>query len=276
MPAPIASQLSEFIKNFFRSKQIDLPENWTEADEQFNQAFAEHEKNIESQSSLNLFQNATSNLYHVNTSDEISYLFDDYIERISQAICDGIDKWLKMASIGGVSINGSVGILMEKCLIGPPLMPLIMANAPLRTQQEIKYSTAIATALSNKWQAWHMGLTGSIIYPLFAAYPGPFAPPTPNQPVPLIAFYSLGENQLSPDNLKTEIKNIFGISMSSLTMPLFDSISNGFYLVFQTFKMNTCIQNLLGTGPVPTFTPVITPVGPVLGGWVLTVPGVLV
>ena len=47
---------------------------------------------------------------------------------------------------------------------------------------------------------------------------------------------------------------------------LFDAISKAFETVFPMFKATTLVNNVLGTGPVPTFAPPVVPVGPVLGG----------
>ncbi len=56
---------------------------------------------------------------------------------------------------------------------------------------------------------------------------------------------------------------------------LFDSVSRAFNTIFQTFKTTTIVQNVLGTGPVPTFAPPVVPAGPVLAGTVIPMPGVL-
>ena len=47
---------------------------------------------------------------------------------------------------------------------------------------------------------------------------------------------------------------------------LFDAIAKAFNTVFQIFKASTLVQNVLGTGPIPTFAPPFVPVGPVVAG----------
>ena len=202
--------------------------------------------------------------------------FKAYIEGITGAISDGIDKWMKMAMITTVIINGPVGMLLPGGVVGPPLMPLIMATAPKTTPMEIRYSTAIANAMGQQWQIWCMGLMGTLMYPAFAAFPGPMAPPTPNIPLALIALSSPGEAGLSPDALKGMMTVFLADPQANHALDLFDALSKGFNTIFQTFKMSTMVQNVMGMGPIPTFAPPVVPVGPVLGGWVIPVPGVFV
>jgi hypothetical protein len=57
---------------------------------------------------------------------------------------------------------------------------------------------------------------------------------------------------------------------------LFDKFAEGFCMVFDLWKASTQIMNVMGTGPVPTFAPPFVPVGPVVGGFLVPKPGVLV
>lgn len=275
MPAPQKSILSKLSKINFVSKNINLPINWDHPGDQYPDAFHESEKNVPPNPPMNLFQEPTLNKYHVDTARDIGKKFEDYIEGICSAICDGIDKWMKMTPIAGVIINGPVGTLFPGCVTGPPLMPLIFATAPKRTPQELKYSRAISNAIGTLWLPWHMGLAGTLMYPPFAAFPGPLAPPTPNVPLPLAAFSSPGETGLSPDSLKNMMEANLAEPTALHASDLFDSVSRAFNTIFQTFKTTTIVQNVLGTGPVPTFAPPVVPAGPVLAGTVIPVPGVL-
>lgn len=275
MPAPQKAMLTDLAKLNFRSKAIKIPTDWAQPGSQFSDAFAASERAVAPNSPMNLFMQATMNKYHVKAAKDIGELFDKYIEGICGAICDGIDKWMKMATIAGVVINGPVGMLMPGNVIGPPLGPLILASAPKATAQELKYSNAIANALGTLWQAWHAGLMGTLSYPAFAAFPGPMAPPTPAIPMPLVAFSSPGEAGLSPSALKSTIEGNFGDPKALHAADLFDAIAKAFNTVFMTFKSSTMVQNVLGTGPIPTFAPPFVPAGPVLGGVGTGAPGCL-
>jgi len=276
MPAPNKNILTKQAQTNFFSKRIQVPTEWAGAEDQFNDAFAENEKSVLPNSPTNLFREPTLNKYHVDSAKEIGELFAAYIEGICSAICDGIDKWMKMASIAAVSINGPIGMLLPGCVIGPLLKPLIISTAPTKTDQEKKYSNAIANTISTSWQTWHMGLTGVLNYPAFIAFPGPVAPPMPNVPMPIIAFSSPGETALSPANMKLMMKTNLADPTALHSDDLFDAISKAFFTIFQIFKTSTLIQNVLGTGPIPTFAPPFVPVGPVVSGTVLPCPGVFV
>ena len=276
MPAPQASVLSNLAKMLFLAKGIQLPMNWSQPGDQYPDAFKPDEIVVAPNPPTTLFIQATLNKYHVDTARQIGQKFEDYIDGICGGICDGIDKWMKMTTIMGVMINGPVGMLLPGCVVGAPLMPLILATAPMSTPQEIRYSTAIANAFGTAWQAWQSGLTGMIMYPpTFAACPSPVHPPTPNIPMPLITLASPGEAGLSPSALKASMMGFFGDPTALHAMDLFDAISSAFGVVFQIFKATTLVQNVLGFGPVPTFAPPFVPVGPVLMGTGMGAPGCL-
>ena len=117
---------------------------------------------------------------------------------------------------------------------------------------------------------------GTLMYPAFAAFPGPVAPPMPNIPLPLIAFSSPGESGLSPSTLKITMDANLADPKALHASDLFDAIAKAFNTVFQIFKASTMVQNVLGMGPIPTFAPPFVPVGPVVMGTVIPTPGVLI
>jgi hypothetical protein len=266
MPAPQKSALSQLAQTNFIAMGIKLPVDWSKPGDQYDDAFQQGEKTVTANPPDTLFNQVTLNKYHVESAKTIGNQFAKYIDGISGAICAGIDKWLNAASITGVIINGPTGMLMAGNVIGPPLGPLILTSAPQSTPMEIKYSNAIANAFNTQWQAWHMGLTGVLMYPAFAAFPGPVAPPTPNIPAPLIAFSSAGEPGLSSGTLKNAMLANLGDPQAMHAPELFDAIATAFSTLFQLFKTTTMVQNVLGTGPVPSFAPPVMPAGPVVAG----------
>jgi len=276
MPAPQKSMLTQLAKINFISKGINLPMDWSQPGEQYPDAFKPSEVATAPNSPMNLFRDATLNKYHVDTAKTIGKQYEKYIDGICGAICDSIDKWMKMTMITSALINGPVGVVLPGSFVGPPLMPLILATAPKSTPQEMKYSNAVASALGTLWQLWQTGLMGTLMYPAFAAFPGPVAPPMPNIPLPLIAFSSPGESGLSPSTLKITMDANLADPTAQHASDLFDAIAKAFNTVFQIFKASTMVQNVLGMGPIPTFAPPFVPVGPVVMGTVIPKPGVLV
>ena len=85
----------------------------------------------------------------------------------------------------GVVINGRHRVTGGQ-VVGPPLTPLILAQAPKGSPQELKYTNAIANVIGTAWLAYTatIKVPGLPWYPAFAAFPSPVAPPTPNVPMP--------------------------------------------------------------------------------------------
>jgi hypothetical protein len=276
MPAPQASQLAQLTKVNFSGKGIKLPADWSDMGNQFADAFALAERIHAPNPPSCLFHESTLNRYHVATAKDVSDRFEKYIDGICGTICGAIGNWLSMAMVTTAIINGPVGMVTPGGVFGPPLLPLILGQGPKATAQEAKYTQAIATAFGTAWQTWQLGLMGQLMWPAFAAFPGPLAPPMPCVPLPLIAMSSGGESQLSPSMLKNAMVGNLGDSKAAHAADLFDALAQAFGTVFQQFKGTTMVQNVLGTGPIPTFAPPFVPVGPVVAGTVIPTPGVFV
>ena len=275
MPAPQDSLFAQQAKIFFTSNAIKLPLEWSDPGEQFGGAFLEGEKSVTPNPPTTLFSQASLNKYHVDAAREIGQKFEIFLDGSIAAICNAIDQWMKLTTIAGVVINGPSGMLLPGSVLGPPLSPLILSKAPQATSYELKYSVAIANAFGTAWQTWQAGLMGNLMYPSFAAFPGPVAPPTPNVPVPLMMLSSPGETGLSASALKSAMLANLGDPQALHAAELFDAIAAAFEVQFVTFKSTTLIQNILGTGPVPVYAPPFVPLGPVLGGTGSGAPGCL-
>jgi len=259
----------------FCSKAVKLPMSWSTPGDHYPKAFQPGEEAVPPNIPLNLFREESLNKYHVDSAGEIGKQFEKYIEGICGAIHGAVDQWRQTATIAGVMIVGPVASL--GIVVGPPLTPLILAQGPKGTPQELKYTTAIANALGTAWLPWQSSIKvpGLPWYPAFAAFPGPVAPPMPNVPVPLIALISV-DASLSPGALSGLMMANLGDPTALHAQDLFDAISKAFNTVFTLFKTMTIVTNVLGTGPIPTFAPPFVPVGPVVGGVGTGPPGCLV
>ncbi len=274
MAAPQASMLAQLTKVNFSAKNIKVPVSWSQPNDQFPDAFQAPERMAPPNPPTSLFHEATLNKYHVGTAKEMSDKLEKYIDGICQAICGAIQNWMSMAMVNTAIINGPVGMVTPGGVFGPPIMPLILGQGPKATPMEMKYTQAIASAFGSAWQSWQSGLMGQLMYPAFAAFPGPMAPPMPNVPLPLMALPSSQEVLLSPILLKSSMVSNFGDASALHAADLFDALAQAFNPVFQMFKSTTMVQNVLGTGPIPTFAPPFVPVGPVVMGSVIPTPGV--
>jgi hypothetical protein len=275
MPAPQASMMQNLAKLKFQSFAIKLPTNWQQPPpgrpaDQYRKAFKPDE--LASVPTPGLFLPASVNKYHCDTARKISGDFSDFIDGICSAICSAWSQWQSLASMTGILINAVSASLGQ--VVGPPLMPLILASAPKTTPQQLKYSMAIANAISNGWLSYTatIKIPGLPLYPAFAAFPGPVAPPMPNVPVPVIALTQVTV-PVSMQLLKMQMIGNLGDPMAVHHQQLFESIADAFEKCFQLWQTTTMVTNVLGTGPIPTFAPPFVPAGPVLGGIGNMLPG---
>lgn len=212
----------------------------------------------------------------MDSAGDIGKKFEKYIDGICGAICDAISKWMMMAKFSSIQVAAVCAIGAPGCVTGPDLKSFIEMSAPMSTDQERKYSKAIAKAFSTAWKSYQDKLTvpGLPWYPAFAAFPGPMAPPMPNVPMPLITLPSAGEVDMAPPKLKKAMEDNLGDKEALHASDLFDAIANAFAVVFLQFKGTTMVMNVMGKGQIPTFAPPYVPVGPVVGGDVLPTPGI--
>ena len=222
-----------------------------------------------------LFQAVSTNQYHVDQSATIGGKFAAYIDGVCEAICQAHALWKVQAKFGNIQIMAVAAIGGPGCLSGPDLEPLILATAPQTTPQELKYSQAIATAVAKCWQAWQDNVTvpGLPWYPAFAAFPGPMAPPMPNVPTPLAACPSAMITQLTAPVLQQEMVDALDDADALHHAALFDALAQALAASFLAWLPLQQVTLVMGKGPVPTFAPPAVPVGPVMGGDVLSVPG---
>lgn len=225
---------------------------------------------------MGLFIPVSLNLYHVSAAAVNTQKFENYIKGMSAAIGSAVDQWAKVAVLVNVKINAVVAA--DGKIVGPPLTPLILAGAPMKTQQEQKYSKAIAKAVGEAWDKWAKAckVPGLPWYPAFAAFPGPMAPPMPNIPVPLILLQSSSEAEMSVKKLEDAMKSNLGDPKALHQKTLFHALATGINTMFLAWKASTMVTNVMGTGPIPTFAPPVVPVGPVVNGTGTMLPAGLV
>ena len=229
MPAPQPEALSTSAKQTFAGKKISLPIKWQSMGMQYPDAFTPAELSTPANAPDNLYHEPTPNHYHTQAAHVLGRNYERFIDGICAALCDAIDTWMHSASIVTVTLTGTIGTVLPEATIGPALKPLILATAPRATDQEKKYSDAIATAVSDNWELWQTGLSGILTYP-------PFGPPGPNIPAPLITFTSTGEANLAPEYLAGEMARNLNDDGALHANELFDSVAQALYAHFQIFK----------------------------------------
>lgn len=271
MPAPQPDLMKTFAKMQFRALAPPLPLNWVTpsgnpAGKQYVDAFPSGELTCAIPPvPPGLFKAASANKYHCDTAGTISDKMEAYIDGICDAICSAWKKWQSSATLTGVIINAVTAAGGQ--VVGPAWLPNILANAPMSTAQEMKYSMAIASAVSMGWMAYQstIKVPGLPWYPAFAAFPAPVASPMPNVPCPVAALVQVPTPVVSMA-LQGGMIAFFGEPSALHSQILFASVAGAFEKCFLLWQGTTQVTNVLGTGPVPTFAPPVVPVGPVVGG----------
>ncbi len=222
---------------------------------------------------------ASLNKYHTTTAKHVSRQHRTFVHKILSACKSAWGTWQDLASLVGLQVAGPTCIGTPGCLVGPPLLPLIMMDAPKATAQELKYSKAIAQAFSTAFGLWQLSVTvpGLPLWPPFAAFPGPLAPPTPSLvPLPLEACPAVGElAMLAPALALLMMANLGDPPPQAMwSLQLFTAVSVSLSLNFTQWVATSLWKTgaVEGGGPIPTFAPPVVPVGPVLGGQAVAPP----
>ena len=276
MPAPQSQMMSQLARLKFMSFNLKVPQNWSDPQgdpegQQYKDAFTASEK-MAIPGLPPLFQPATMNKYHVDAQKMHIAKVGKFIDDTMSAIASAWGQWQSLATMVGIVIAGPTASGGQ--IVGPPMMPLILASAPKNTPSEMKYSQVIATVIGTSWMAFtaSVKVPGLPLYPAFAAFPSPIAPPSPNVPIPFAALTQV-PTPISCSMMKMQMISQLGDPQAPFHKELFESICDSFEKTYTLWKVSCMVTNMLGTGPVPTFAPPYVPLGPVVGGIATMPPG---
>ena len=193
---------------------------------------------------------------------------DVLLDKLCSAVADAWAQWKLKAMLTKVSIMAVSAIDGE--IDGPAFGPLVLSSARASSDAEVEAVVGLAGPISEAFKRWQQSvkIPGLPLYPSFAAFPAPVAPPTPNVPVPLASFKSdLGAFAGLAGAVRAGDPGAAAVARA---------VASAFGSVFPMWLAQTMVIGLLGQGPVPSFAPPSVPVGPVVGGTVLPVPGCFV
>jgi hypothetical protein len=139
----------------------------------------------------------------------------------------------------------------------------------------------VAKGVSKAFKNWQdqVMVPGLPWYPAFAAFPGPMAPPMPNLPMPLICCVSPRMSDIIlPSTMTKEMDDALDGDLKKKDPEkqyhaLHDAIATVLSLAFLMWLPSQQVMLVLGKGPIPTFAPPFVPVGPVVGGDNIPLPG---
>jgi hypothetical protein len=220
---------------------------------------------------------------HQKSCDDIGKAFKDFHDTMIDAVAFAHDMWKLQAKFQDLQIAAVVAVGAPGCLDGPELESNIK-NAPQCasfTGNMAKARDAVAKGVSDCFKKWQGQVTipGLPLYPAFAAFPGPMAPPMPNVPVPLIICVSgMMTEIITPDPMTKAMDDALDQGLKDKDPEkhyhaLHQAIATVLSLAFLIWLPSQQMSLVLGKGPIPTFAPPFVPVGPVVGGDNIAIPG---
>jgi hypothetical protein len=272
----------------FLSHGLKLPVQWQapsgkDGSKQYGDSLKPSEKAAAPQLVPPWFLPAEPQKYFQDSCDKVGKEFKSFHDDILDAIAFAHNMWKLQAKFDGLHIMAVSAIGQPGCLKGPALESLIK-QAPMvaaYSGNKAKYRDAVAKGVSKCFKDWqdNVMVPGLPWFPAFAAFPGPMAPPMPNIPTPLIACPSAMMTQIvMPDALKQEMVSALdgGLKQDDKDKQyeaLFDAVATVLALAFMTWLPQQQVMLVMGKGNIPTFAPPFVPVGPVVAGDNLPVPG---
>jgi hypothetical protein len=221
--------------------------------------------------------------YQQDTCDKIGKNYKDFHDTMIDAFSYAITMWKAQCKFKDLKVMAVAAIGTPGCLDGPELESLIK-NAPCCASfsgNMAKHRDAVAQGASKCFKDWQdkVMIPGLPLFPLFAAFPGPMAPPTPNVPVPLIACLSALITKIAmPKSFASAMDDALDGGLKDKDKDgqykaLHLALGTVFSLALLIWLPQQQVMLVMGKGQIPTFAPPFVPVGPVVMGDNLAVPG---
>ena len=263
--------------------QFQRPSGQVEGD-QYGNAFKPEEKTAVPKLIPPWFLPAEAgNKYYQDSCDKVGSEFKSFHDAMLDAVGFAHNLWKVQAKFKDIKVMAVSAIGAPGCLDGPELESHIK-NAPMVatfTGNKAKHRDAVAKGVSKCFKSWQDMVTvpGLPWYPAFAAFPGPMAPPMPNVPTPLIACPSAKmADMATPMAMKSAMDDALDSGLKDKDPDkhyeaLHDAIATVISAAFMLWLPAQQVMLVMGKGPIPTFAPPYVPVGPVVGGDIISIPG---
>lgn len=273
----------------FASYNLKLPSQFkppsgNTAEDHYKKAFKDSERNCMPQLIPPWFTPAQSGIkYYVDSCDKVGNDFKSIHDDMLDAIGMAHNQWKMQAKFKDIKIAAALAIGAPGCLDGPELESGIK-NAPMCASwsgNKAKYRDAIAKGVSKKYKEWQDKVTVPSLpwYPAFVAFPLASAPPMPNVPTPLAACPSaMMTSMIQPSQMRDAMVEALDGGLKDKDpdkqhKALFDAIATVVAAAFAQWLPLQQVMLVLGKGPVPSYAPPYVPVGPVVGGDIISAPG---
>ncbi len=223
------------------------------------------------------------NKYYQDSADKIGNNFKELHDSCVDAVAFAFDMWKMQAKFQNLQVMAVSAIGTPGCLDGPELESFIKSAPSVAafSGNKGKYRDAVAKGVSKAFKDWQgqVMIPGLPLFPAFAAFPGPMAPPMPSIPVPLIACPSaMMSSILAPSTMKQNMIDALDGGLKDKDKDkhhegLFEAIATVLSLAFVIWLASQQVMLVMGKGPIPSFAPPYVPVGPVVGGDNIAAPG---
>ena len=223
------------------------------------------------------------NKYHQETCDKIGKEYKEFHDTMLDAIGFAHNMWKLQAKFKDLKVNALTALGTPGCLDGPELESLIKQAPQVAawTGNKAKHRDAVAKGVSQCFKKWQdkVMVPGLPWYPAFVVFPGPMAPPMPNIPMPLICCPSPMMTEICmPNSMAKAMDDALdgGLKNKDKTKQyeaLHDAIATVLALAFLMWLPMQQVMLVMGKGQIPTFAPPFVPVGPVVMGDNLPIPG---
>jgi len=257
MPAPQATIKQQLARAKFASFGLKAPQNWTDpqgsAADHYGRAFKPEEKtSTPAIGTPPLFQPASLNKYHTDTQKMMHSKFGAFIDGICSAICSAWSTWQSAVTMTGLVVAGPTVSVGQ--LVGPPLTPLILKDAPKGSPAELKFSNVVAQVIGTAWLSFtaSIKIPGLPLFPAYSALPTPVAPPMPHPPIPIASLPQLPVPILC-QTLKMQMIAQHADPQAQYHKELYEAIAHAFEQSYNQWKATSMITNLLvvATGGTP-------------------------
>lgn len=191
-------------------------------------------------------------------------------KKMQARVAYAVRMWQMQAQLKG-QIHGIKLISTPGGLSGPPLEQFIRQGPFLQHGVDPKTVDKFAKVFSDAWKQWQdTFMVNTPAYPAFAAWPGPKAPPTPGTPFAVVAGSS--PHPIMEHTLRNKLEAQFP-GATPQEKEAIKAFSKAAEMGFYSWRNSTRFTNVMGSGPVPTFSPPAVTAGQVVGGKAMMPPG---
>lgn len=200
--------------------------------------------------------------------------WDEIVATTRDGMKDAVKQWASMTMVQHGSVQRTDALIPPGGLTSGMAFDHLLQASLLEADVPADVARALSARLWKSWKQWADGFTIQLpgLFPMFATYPGPMAPPTPGVGMtPVSRGLSTGAAALTGVRLGPELEaNVPGTGGDERRRALRE-LADWVEETFQSWKALSHLQGhkIMGTGPVPTFQPPHVPAGPVVGGRLL-------